>query len=84
MPMLNEVSILKIRTDDHILIHSYTSLFYTADESVMSINILSKKEDILGKKQPREQICALVDKAYYVDTISYKIDNNVPSFDIAD
>jgi len=49
----------------------------------MSINILSNKEDILEKKQSREQICP-VDKAYYVDTINYKIDNTVLSFDIAD
>jgi hypothetical protein len=55
-----------------------------ADESVMSINILSKKEDILEKKRSREQICPLVDKAYYVDTINYKIDNTVSSFDIAE
>ena len=43
-------------------------MFYTADESVMSINILSEKGDILEKKQLREQIYPLVDKAYYVDT----------------
>ena len=59
-------------------------MFYTADESVMSINILSEKGDILEKKQLREQICPLVDKAYYVDTINYKIDNTVSSFDNAD
>ena len=59
-------------------------MFYTADESVMSINILSKKEDSLEKKQLKEQICPLVDKAYYVDTINYKIDNTVSSFDNAD
>ena len=58
-------------------------MFYTADESVMSINILSKKEDNL-EKQARDQICPLVDKAYYVDTINYKIDNTVSSFDNAD
>jgi hypothetical protein len=50
----------------------------------MSINILSKKEGILEKKQLREQTCPLVDKAYYVDTINYKIDNTVSSFDNAD
>jgi hypothetical protein len=35
----------------------------------MSINILSNKENNL------EQECPLVDKAYYVDTIAYKVDN---------
>jgi hypothetical protein len=64
-------------------IHSYTSLFYIANESVMSINILSKKEDNL-ENQARDQICPLVDKAYYVDTINYKIDNTGSSFDDAD
>jgi hypothetical protein len=64
-------------------IHYYTSLFYIANESVMSINILSKKEDNL-EKQARDQICPLVDKAYYVDTINYKIDNTGSSFDDAD
>ena len=80
---MNEVSIHKIRTDNYICIHSYNSLLYTTDESVMSINILSNKEDFLEKKQSREQICP-VDKAYYVDTINYKIDNTLSSFDIAD
>jgi len=80
---MNEVSIHKISTDNYIRIHSYTSLSYIAGESVMSINILSNKEDILEKKQSREQVCP-VDKAYYVDTINYKIDNNISSFDIAD
>ena len=59
-------------------------MFYTADESVMSINILSEKGDILEKKQLREQICPLVDKAYYVDTIRYKIENTTSSFDDSD
>ena len=81
---MNEISIHKIRTNNYIRIHSYTSLLYSADESVMSINILSNKGSILEKKQSREQICPLVDKAYYVDTINYKIDNTVSSFDIAD
>ena len=81
---MNEVSIHKSRTDNYTRIHSYTSLLYTTDESVMSINILSNKEDILEKKQSRKQICPLVDKAYYVDTINYKIDNTVSTFDIAD
>ena len=45
----------------------------------MSINILSKKEDNLEKNQA-DQICPLVDKAYYVDSINYKIDNTESSF----
>jgi len=65
-------------------IHSYTSLFYITNESVMSINILSKKEDNIEKNQATDQICPLVDKAYYVDTINYKIDNTGSSFDDAD
>ncbi len=65
-------------------IHSYTSLFYINDESVMSINILSKKEDNLEKNQAADQICPLVDKAYYVDSINYKIDNTESSFGDAD
>ena len=59
-------------------------MFYTTDESVMSINILSKNEDILEKTQSRDQIFPLVDKDYYVDTINYKIDNTESSFDNAD
>lgn len=61
-------------------IHYYTSLFYITNESVMSINILSKKEDNLEKNQAADQMCPLVDKAYYVDTINYKIDNAESSF----
>lgn len=64
-------------------IHSYTSLFYIANKSVVSINILSKKVDNL-EKRARDQICPLVDKAYYVDTINYKIENTGSSFDDAD
>jgi hypothetical protein len=41
----------------------------------MSITILSKKEDNLDK-QERVQEYPLVDKAYYVDTIVYKVDNS--------
>ncbi|MRN61834.1 MAG: hypothetical protein FIO03_07305 [Nitrosopumilales archaeon] len=59
-------------------------MFYITNESVMSINILSKKEDNLEKNQARDQTCPLVDKAYYVDTINYKIDNTGSSFDDAD
>jgi hypothetical protein len=36
----------------------------------MSINILSNEEN------NSEQECPLVDKAYYVDTIAYKVDNS--------
>ena len=50
----------------------------------MSVNILSKKEDNLEKNQAADQICPLVDKAYYVDSINYKIDNTGSSFDDAD
>ena len=46
----------------------------------MSVNILSKKEDNLEKNQAADQICPLVDKAYYVDSINYKIDNTESSF----
>jgi hypothetical protein len=35
----------------------------------MSINILSNKENNLEQE-------TLVDKAYYVDTIAYKVDNS--------
>ncbi|MGB6671584.1 MAG: hypothetical protein WBE34_04040 [Candidatus Nitrosopolaris sp.] len=46
----------------------------------MSINILSKKEGNFEKNQAVDQICPLVDKAYYVDSINYKIDNTESSF----
>jgi len=82
--MMNERFIIKFTQTIISSIHSYTSLFYTTDESVMSINILSKNEDILEKTQSRDQIFPLVDKAYYVDTINYKIDNTESSFDNAD
>jgi hypothetical protein len=36
----------------------------------MSINILSNKEN------NSEQECPLVDKAYYVDTTAYKVENS--------
>lgn len=36
----------------------------------MSINILSNRDD------SEEQEYPLVDKAYYIDTISYKVDNS--------
>ena len=41
----------------------------------MSINILSKEEDNLEKQEEAGKY-PLVDKAYYVDTIAYKIDNS--------
>jgi len=82
--MTNESFITKFTQTTISSIHSYTSLFYTTHESVMSINILSKNEDILEKTQSRDQIFPLVDKAYYVDTINYKIDNTEASFDNAD
>ncbi|HET7147810.1 MAG TPA: hypothetical protein VFI73_04855 [Candidatus Nitrosopolaris sp.] len=42
----------------------------------MSINILDKKPEKSGKTQEvLDQIYSLVDKAYYVDSINYKIDN---------
>ena len=49
----------------------------------MSLNILAKKrEDYSEKKQEADDaIYSLVDKAYYVDSISYKIDNTASSFD---
>jgi hypothetical protein len=50
----------------------------------MSINILSKKEDNSEKNQAVDQISPLVDKAYYVDSINYKIDNTESSFGDAD
>ena len=55
-------------------------MFYINNESVMSINILSKKEGNFEKNQAVDQICPLVDKAYYVDSINYKIDNTESSF----
>ena len=49
----------------------------------MSLNIVAKKrEDYSEKKQGADgAIYSLVDKAYYVDSISYKIDNTASSFD---
>lgn len=82
--MMSESFIIKFTQTIISNIHSYTSLFYRTDESVMSINILSKNEDILEKTQSKDQIFPLVDKAYYVDTINYKIDNTESSFDNAD
>jgi hypothetical protein len=49
----------------------------------MSINILSKKEDNLERYE-RAQQYPLVDKAYYVDTIAYKIDNSAECLNDAD
>jgi hypothetical protein len=53
----------------------------------MSLNILAKKrEDYSEKKQEADDaIYSLgVDKAYYVDSISYKTDNTASSFDETD
>jgi hypothetical protein len=52
----------------------------------MSLNILAKKrEDYLEEKQdPNDAEYSLVDKAYYVETISYKIDNTTSSFEDSD
>ena len=49
----------------------------------MSLNILAKKsEDYSEKKQGADgAIYSLVDKAYYVDSISYKMENTTSSFD---
>jgi hypothetical protein len=48
----------------------------------MSLNILTKKrEDCSEKKQGADAIYSSVDKAYYVDTITYKIDNTTSYFD---
>ena len=49
----------------------------------MSLNILTKKrEDYSEKKQGADDaIYPLVDKAYYVETVSYKIDNTTSYFD---
>ncbi len=49
----------------------------------MSINILHKKEDNLEKQEGTEKY-PLVDKAYYVDTIAYKIDNSAECLNDAD
>ena len=48
----------------------------------MSLNILAKKgEDYPEKKQGADDaIYSMVDKAYYVDTIRYKIENTTSSF----
>lgn len=45
----------------------------------MSINTLGRKENNL-ENQERVQKYPLVDKAYYVDTIAYKIDNSTEWF----
>jgi len=51
----------------------------------LSLNILTKnREDYSEKKQGAEAIYSLVDKAYYVDTITYKIDNTTSYFDDSD
>ena len=52
----------------------------------MSLNILAKKrEDYPEKKQGADDaIYPLVDKAYYVDTINYRIDNTGSSLDDVD
>ena len=52
----------------------------------MSVNILAKKrEDYSEKKQGADDaIYSLVDKAYYVDSISYKMDNTTSFFDDSD
>ena len=52
----------------------------------MSLNILAKKrEDYSEKKQGADgAIYSLVDKAYYVDSISYKMDNTTSSFEETD
>lgn len=52
----------------------------------MTLNILAKKrEDYSEKKQGEDDaLYSLLDKAYYVDTISYKIDNTISSFEDSD
>jgi hypothetical protein len=51
----------------------------------MSLNILTKKrDDFSEKKQGADAIYSLVDKAYYVDTVTYKIDNTTSYFDDSD
>lgn len=49
----------------------------------MSINILNKKEDNL-EKHGRAEKYPLVDKAYYVDTVAYKIDHSAECLNDAD
>jgi hypothetical protein len=49
----------------------------------VSINILNKKEDSLKKQEGAEKY-PLVDKAYYVETIAYKIDNSAECLNDAD
>jgi len=71
--------------DYSITIHFYILLFYSL-EKVLSLKILAKKrEDYSEKKQEADDaIYSLVDKAYYVDSISYKTDNTASSFDETD
>jgi hypothetical protein len=53
--------------------------------NVMSLNILRRKEENLERNQEAlDQIYSLVDKAYYVDAINYKIDNTTECSDHPD
>ena len=46
------------------------------DESVMSLDLLIEIKDNLHKNQKaRNELYDLLDKAYYVDSIKYKIDD---------
>jgi hypothetical protein len=49
----------------------------------VSINVLNKKEDNF-EKQERAEKYPLIDKAYYVDTIAYKIDSSAECLNDAD
>jgi len=61
-----------------IVAQQYTFLYFVVPYNIwaaVSINILSKEEDNLEKQEEAGKY-PLVDKAYYVDTIAYKIDNS--------
>lgn len=63
--------------------NSYTLVFHIISESAVSINILSKKEHNLEKQESAQEY-PLIDKAYYVDTIGFKIDNSVECLNESD
>jgi hypothetical protein len=41
----------------------------------MKINILNRQQDNVENNQDIGQISPLIDKAYYVDSLNYKIDD---------
>ena len=58
----------------YFTIHSYITMFFHYE--LMSRNILTEIIDNLEKNQKaRNELYGLLDKAYYVDSIKYKIDD---------